>query len=81
MKNTLLFAVDTQAEETIVSESQKGSNKVNLLERISRKENDILYHAVMTLTCVTKAPDIDMSLFKAMDKVCQLIYQKHLEKK
>lgn len=81
MKNTLLFAVDTQAEETIVSESQKGSYKANLLERISREENVILYHAVMTLTCVTKAPDIDMSLFKAMDKVCQLIYQKHLEKK
>lgn len=81
MKNTLLFATDTKTEETIVSESQKGSHTVNFIERISRKENDILYNAVLTLNSITTAPDIDTSLFKAMDKVCQLIYQKHLEKK
>ena len=81
MKNSFLFAADRNTEEVIVSESPKGSSKVNFIERISRKENDILYNAVMTLNSIATAPDIDTSLFKAMDKVCQLVYQKHLEKK
>lgn len=81
MKNSFLFATDRNTEEVIVSESPKGSSKVNFIERISRKENDTLYNAVMTLNSIATAPDIDTSLFKAMDKVCQLVYQKHLEKK
>lgn len=74
-----LFAVDTNTEEVIVSESPKGSNKINFIERIKRQENVILYNAVITLTSITHAPNLDTSIFKAMDKVCQLIYSKHKE--
>lgn len=70
----MLFAIDHSTEEIIVSESPKGSNKINLIERISRKENELLYHAVSTLTLITKDANFDPSIFKAMDKVCQLIY-------
>lgn len=69
-----LFAIDEKTEEVIVSESPKGSTKINLLERISRQKNEMLYHAVQTLTLVSKEEELDMSLFKAMDKVCQSIY-------
>lgn len=79
MKTNFLFAVDLQTEEVIVSESPKGSNKVHFIERIGRNDNEVLYHAVITLTGITKAPDFDVALFKAMDKVCQLIYAKHKE--
>ena len=79
MNTNLLFAVDINTQEVIVSESPKGSNKVNLIERIGCKENEILYHAVVTLTSITKAPQFDAAVFKAMDKVCQLIYKKHTE--
>lgn len=72
-----LFAVDTVKEEISVSESPKGSNKVNFIENISKSENEILYQAVVTLTTISKAPDLDVALFKAMDKVCQLAYSKH----
>lgn len=69
-----LFAIDEKTEEVIVSESPKGSNKINLIERISRKKNEMLFNAVKTLSLITKEEELDMSLFKAMDKVCQGIY-------
>jgi hypothetical protein len=74
----LLFAIDQNTQETIVSESPKGSNKINFIERIRRQENDILFNAVSTLTSISKASDFDISIFKAMDKVCQMIYNKHI---
>jgi outer membrane lipoprotein-sorting protein len=76
MSTNNLFAIDPKTEEVIVSESPKGSNKINFIERIKRKENELLYNAVVTLTSISNAPDLDMTIFKAMDKVCQLIYNK-----
>ena len=76
MNKNLLFAVDTNTEEVIVSDSPKGSNKVNFIERIERKENEMLYNAAATLTSITKASTFDVAIFKAMDKVCQLLYNK-----
>lgn len=77
MNSNFLFAVDSLTEEIIVSESPKGSNKVNFIERIGRKDNEILYNAVVTLTNITKVLNFDTGIFKAMDKVCQMIYNKH----
>ncbi len=76
----MLFAIDQNSNEIIVSDSPKGTNKINLLERIKREENVILYNAVVTLTSISNSSNLDISLFKAMDKVCQLIYSKHTEK-
>jgi len=80
MKTAILFATDEETQETIVSSSQKGSNKVDLIARIPRIDNELLFNAVVTLTSATKAPDFDVSIFKALDKVCQMIYSKHIEK-
>jgi hypothetical protein len=79
MKKTLLFAIDLIAEEAIVSESEKGSNKVNFIERIHRNKNELLFDAVAALTKITNSPNFDIAIFKAMDKVCQMIYTKHIE--
>jgi len=73
----LLFAIDQNTQEIIVSDSPKGSNKINFIERIKRQENDALFNAVATLTSISKASDFDITIFKAMDKVCQMIYSKH----
>jgi hypothetical protein len=81
MNTNWLFAIDPTTEEVIVSVSPKGSNKINLVERILRIDNEMLYHAVITLTSITKDNNFDASIFKAMDKVCQLIYNKHKESK
>ncbi|MDZ4668414.1 MAG: hypothetical protein SGJ00_11085 [bacterium] len=81
MKKTILFAADLNTEETIVSESQKGSNKVNFIERIHRNENELLFDAVVNLTRITNSPNFDIAIFKAMDKVCQMTYNKHIENK
>ena len=81
MKKTILFATDLNTEETIVSESQKGSNKVYFIERIYRNENELLFDAVVTLTRITNSPNFDIAIFKAMDKVCQMIYNKQVENK
>ena len=77
---SLLFAIDKNTEEILVSASQKGSNKIDFIERIPRLENEILYNAVVTLTSITTAPNLDVAIFKAMDKVCQAIYNKYRER-
>jgi len=77
MKKTILFAIDLNTEETLVSESEKGSNKVNFIERISRNENELLFDSVVTLTKITNSTNFDTAIFNAMDKVCQLIYIKY----
>jgi hypothetical protein len=79
MKKTYLFAIDLKTEETIVSASEKGSNQVNFIERIRRSDNELLFDSVAILTKIASAPNLDIVLFKAMDKVCQLVYNKHIE--
>ena len=76
---TILFATDLITEEVIVSESQKGNNKVNFIQRIHRNDNELLFDAVVTLTRITDPAYFDLAIFKAMDKVCQMIYNKHIE--
>ncbi|MBP5995514.1 MAG: hypothetical protein KA736_07455 [Crocinitomicaceae bacterium] len=76
MKKTLLFAIDLNTNEVIVSESQKGSKEITFIERIPQRENELLFDAVSSMTKLTTSPKFDATLFKAMDKVCQLIYQK-----
>ncbi len=72
--STLLFALDASNREIIVSESAKGSLKIQFIERIAEAEDPLLYQAVATLTLIAQAPQVDPALFKAMDKVCQLVY-------
>lgn len=74
MSKNLLFAVDGKTEDVIISESPKGTNKVHFIERMRRSENEILYQAVITLTLMAQAPNPDIAAFKAMDKVCNLVY-------
>jgi hypothetical protein len=76
MSKSLLFAIDAKTEEIIVSESLKGSNQIRHIERIKRDNNALLYFAVLTLTHLASSTNIDISIFKAMDKVCQSIYFK-----
>jgi hypothetical protein len=77
MKKTLLFAIDLTTNEVIVSESQKGSKEITFIERIPQRENELLFDAVSSMTKLTKSPKFDLALFKSMDKVCQLMYDKH----
>lgn len=75
----LLFAIDKDTEEVIVSESSKGSNKINFIERIKRADNETIYNTVQALTSITKPHNFDEKIFKSIDKVCQMIYNKHKE--
>lgn len=81
MTTQFLFALDSKTEEVVVSESPKGSKEIHLIERIAHQDNRLLYDAVGLLTNLTHSPDFDTTLFKAMDKVCQILYQKHQAKK
>ena len=81
MNKSLLFAIDIQTQEVIVSGSSKGSNKINFIERIVQSDNVMLYNAVQTLTSISKSSSFDMAIFKSMDKVCQMMYSKHKESK
>lgn len=81
MNKSLLFAIDIQTQEVIVSGSSKGSNKINFIERIVQSDNVMFYNAVQTLTSITKSSNFDMAIFKEMDKVCQMMYNKHTESK
>ena len=81
MNKSLLFAIDIQTQEVIVSGSSKGSNKINFIERIVQSDNVMFYNSVQTLTSITKSSNFDMTIFKSMDKVCQMMYNKHTESK
>lgn len=81
MNKSLLFAIDIQTQEVIVSGSSKGINKINFIERIVQSDNVMLYNAVQTLTSISKSSSFDMAIFKSMDKVCQMLYSKHKESK
>ncbi len=74
MKSSYLFAIDPATNDILVSESAKGSFKVTLVERISSSDDEILFHAVALLAKISKQSEVDVPLFKAMDKVCQMIY-------
>ena len=74
---SMLFAIDTKTEEVIVSDSPKGSNEIKFIERIKCEDNEVLYNAVVALTSITKDQNFDVAIFKAMDKVCQMIYNKN----
>ena len=75
MNNNILFALDAQAQEVIVSESPKGSNKVNCIERIRKNENEALYHATLTLTLIAQAPNLDTALLKQWIKYVKCCMQ------
>ena len=77
MNKILLFAIDINTEEVIVSDSSNGYNKVNFIERIKRSDNDMFFNAVQTLTSIAKSSSFDAEIFKSMYKVCQMIYNKH----
>ena len=77
MSKSILFAIDQNTEEVIVSDTPKGSNKIMFTERIGRSNNEMLYGAVVTLARISKASNFDIPIFKAMDKVCQMLYNKH----
>ena len=79
--SSFLFSIDSKSDEVIVSESPKESIQINFIERISREDNEVLFNSVVTLTSITKSSPLDMSVFKSMDKVCQMIYLKHKESK
>ena len=69
-----LFALDETTNEVVVSESPNGSNSINFVERVKRKDDELLFQAVSILTIISKSPNFDVKIFKAMDRVCQLIY-------
>jgi hypothetical protein len=79
MNKIFLFAIDINTEEVIISDSSQGSNKINVIERINRRDNFMLYSAVQTLTEITKTSNFDASIFKSMEEICQMIYNKHKE--
>jgi hypothetical protein len=39
---SILFAIDSNTEETIVSASQKGSNTIDFIERVKRSDSEVL---------------------------------------
>jgi hypothetical protein len=80
MNKVFLFALDINTEEVIVSDSSKGTNKIKFIERIKRSDNDTIYNAVQTLTSIAKSSNFDATIFKSMDTVCQMIYNKHKTK-
>lgn len=80
MNEDFLFAVDFKKKEVIVSSSSKGTNQVKFIERIKKDDNILIFNAAVTLKSISESSDLDLKLFKMMDKVCQSIYIKHQEK-
>jgi len=80
MNKSLLFAIDKNSKEVIVSETCIDSNKINFIERIKQSDNNMFFNAVVTLTSIAKSSGFNLEIFKSMDKVCQMIYHGHQQK-
>ena len=65
---SMLFAIDMKTEEIIVSDSPKGSNEINFIERIKLQDNEVMYNAVVALTAITKDPNFDIAIFVVVVK-------------
>lgn len=76
MKKTILFATDPQTNEILVSESASGRNTITPLARIPRAEHPLLFDAVDLLTRMTTSPQFDAAVFNALNKVCEMMYEK-----
>ena len=81
MNEIILFSIDKKTEEVVISSSVNGSNKIKFIERISKSDNLVLYNSVLTLDSVVNEKNIDTKIFKSMDKVCLMIYNKYKESK
>lgn len=79
MNETMLFSIDVKTDEVLVSSSEKGSNNIKFIERIRKNENVVLYNSVVTLTSIVNETNIDTKLFKSMDKVCLMVYNRYKE--
>jgi hypothetical protein len=74
-----LFAIDTETQEVIVSESPKGSKAIHFIERVAKKDNAELYDSVVKLSDMARAADFDLKEFKSLDKTCQALYRVYRE--
>jgi len=74
---TRLFAIDENTHEVVVSESKKGSTQINFKERISKKENEVLFHVVVALSLLSKCFQLDKALYNSLDKICEKLYNQH----
>lgn len=79
MNENMLFSIDVRTDEVLVSSSEKGSNIIKFIERIRKNENVVLYNSVVTLTSIVNETNIDTKLFKSMDKVCLMVYNRYKE--
>lgn len=77
MSHSLLFAIDKENQEVVISTSNDGSKKIENKDSIKKSENISLFNAVITLKSLTESDDLDIKVFKAMQKVCEMIYKNH----
>ena len=77
MSKSLLFAIDNKKQEVVISNSKQGTKKINLIEHINKKDNDILFNAVNTLTSIAKSPHFDIKVFEVMqaDQFAEIILE------
>lgn len=77
MSHSLLFAIDKENQEVVISTSNDGSKKIENKDSIKKSENISLFNAVITLKSLIESDDLDIKVFKAMQKVCEMIYKNH----
>lgn len=54
---------------------------MHFIQRVSRKQNELLHSTTYTFTAITQPSDFELFVFKAMDKVCQMMYTKNMKYK
>ena len=77
MKQSLLFAIDKENEEVIISTTDDRSKNIYFKERIEKSADNSLFYAVKTLTSLTQSDNLDLKTFKATQKVCEMIYRNY----
>ena len=72
----LLFAIDPETEEVVISSSNNGSNDISSISRVSQDQNPELHAKVSELDKLVHSGDFSAKKFKDIHKQCADLWKR-----
>lgn len=76
----LLFALDPETKEAVISSSKNGSNDITSISRVSQDQNPELHAKISELDRLVHSGDFSAQKFKNIHKQCQKLWTLHMMK-
>ena len=69
-----LFAINDSTQQIIVSKAHWYNNKIEEIERIDCKNNELLYEFIVKLVNISKQSPLNVEIYKTIDAECRKQY-------